>query len=59
MGAVVRPTGERSISQRGKRSSAPRYSDATTNVTASQPIQGRRTATASAATPASTAIAGT
>src|SRR4029079_11582433 len=52
-------TGEASSSHCGSRSSAPRYSEVTTNVTASQPIQGCLSATARAATPAIAAIAGT
>ena len=38
-GALVWPTGEASSSHCGNRSSAPRYSEMTTKVTASQPIQ--------------------
>src|SRR5690242_17038684 len=59
VGALVWPTGDASRSHCGSRSRAPRYSEMTTNVTASQPIHGRRSATASAATAAITAIAGT
>ena len=58
LGTVVWPTGDSSISHRGRRSSAPRYNAVITNVTASQAIHGARSATARAAIAATTASAG-